>query len=469
MAKKPNILFILLDDYGWTDTGCYGSTFYETPRLDQLAQEGARFTDAYASCPVCSPTRASILTGKYPARLGMTQWLGGRSEGKLADVPYIDHLSTDEFSLANALKAGGYRTWHVGKWHLSKHDERRFETYPDKHGFDVNIGGCDWGHPFKGYFSPYGIETLEDGPEGEYLTDRLTDEAIKLINEGQNSDQPWFMYLSHYAVHTPIECYAELVEKYRKKARSLGLDQINPFEKGEHFPCIHKQDDYVLRRTVQSDPTYAAMVENLDWNIGRVLDCLKENGLEEDTIVIFYSDNGGLATAEGSPTTNKPLCEGKGWMYEGGTREPLIIRWKGKIAPNILLETPVTSTDFYPTLLEAAGLPLRPEQHCDGVSILPILTQEQTALDRALYWHYPHYSNQGCTPGCSIRDGEWKLLEFFEDGRLELYHIHHDIGEKHDLSAKHPDIVNKLKAKLDKWKVDVGARIPQPNPKYTGA
>ncbi|MGR3807324.1 sulfatase [Pasteurella testudinis] len=464
-SKKPNILFILLDDYGWSDTGCYGSSFYETPRLDQLAQEGARFTDAYASCPVCSPTRASILTGKYPARLGMTQWLGGRSEGKLADVPYIDHLSTDEFSLAKALKQGGYRTWHVGKWHLSQHNEQRFETYPDKHGFDINIGGCDWGHPFNGYFSPYGIETLEDGPEGEYLTDRLTDEAINLINR-QDDDRPWFMYLSHYAVHTPIECHEHLVEKYRKKARMLGIDKINPFVVGENFPCEHKKDDHVIRRTIQSDPVYAAMVENMDWNIGRVLDCLKENGLEQDTIVIFYSDNGGLATAEGSPTTNKPLCEGKGWMYEGGTREPLIVRWPNYIAANSIIETPITSTDFYPTLLECAGLPLLPQQHCDGISILPTLTGESQQSDRALYWHYPHYSNQGCTPGCSVREGEWKLLEFFEDNKLELYNVYHDIAETNDVSRQHPDITARLKAKLDQWKQQVGARIPQPNPNY---
>ncbi|KGQ69634.1 sulfatase [Chelonobacter oris] len=463
--QKPNILFILLDDYGWSDTGCYGSSFYETPRLDQLAQQGARFTDAYASCPVCSPTRASILTGKYPARLGMTQWLGGRSEGKLADVPYIDHLSSDEFSLAKALKQGGYRTWHVGKWHLSQHNDQRFETYPDKHGFEINIGGCDWGHPFNGYFSPYGIETLEDGPTGEYLTDRLTDEAINLI-ERQDDDQPWFMYLSHYAVHTPIECHAHLVEKYRKKARMLGIDKINPFDVGEHFPCDHKKDEHVIRRTIQSDPVYAAMVENMDWNIGRVLDCLKANGLEDNTIVIFYSDNGGLATAEGSPTTNKPLCEGKGWMYEGGTREPLIVRWPGHVAANSIIETPITSTDFYPTLLECAGLPLIPQQHCDGISILPTLTGQNPQPTRELYWHYPHYSNQGCTPGCAVRDGEWKLLEFFEDNKLELYNVYHDIGETQDVSRQHPEIVASLKAKLDNWKLEVGARIPQPNPRY---
>ena len=276
------------------------------------------------------------------------------------------------------------------------------------------------------------------------------------------------MYLSHYAVHTPIECHEELVEKYRKKARMLGLDKINPFVEGDYFPCEHKKDEKILRRTIQSNPIYAAMVENLDTNIGRVLDCLKAEGLENDTIVIFYSDNGGLATAEGSPTTNKPLCEGKGWMYEGGTREPLIIRWPGHIAPNTMIETPVTSTDFYPTLLEAAGLPLMPEQHMDGVSILPLLEHStQDGLDdRPIFWHYPHYSNQGCTPGCSVRKGHWKLIEFFEDEKLELYDIYNDVGETKDVSAEHPDIVQELKSLLDQWKIDVKARIPEPNPNY---
>jgi arylsulfatase A-like enzyme len=461
---KPNILFILLDDFGWTDCGCYGSSFYETPRLDELAEQGARFTNAYAACPVCSPTRASILTGKYPARLGMTQWLGGVSEGKLAHVPYVDHMSSEEFSLARALKSGGYDTWHVGKWHLSKHGERRFETYPDKHGFDVNIGGCNWGMPMNGFFAPYGLETLEEGPIGEYLTDRLTDEAIGLIEN--RGDQPWFMHLSHYAVHIPIECHAELVEKYRRKSERLALDKVDPFVAGERFPCKHLEDQNVLRRTVQSDPTYAAMVENVDWNIGRVLDSIEASGQMDNTIVIFFSDNGGLATSEGSPTCNAPLQEGKGWMYEGGTREPLIVRWPGRIESGVVLDNVVTSTDFYPTLLECAGLPLLPEQHCDGVSMLPLL-EGNPAFDRgAVFWHYPHYSNQGGVPGCSIRDGDWKLIEFFEEGRLELYNLKEDIGEEEEVGERYPDTRDALQAKLHEWQKSIGAKIPKPNPNF---
>lgn len=457
---KPNILFILIDDMGWKDLSCFGSDFYETPRIDKLAEEGMLFTDAYAACPVCSPTRASILTGKYPARLGMTQWLGGHSEGKLADVPYIDHLSTNEFSLAKALRKSGYSTLHVGKWHLSQHNEQRFSTYPDKHGFDINIGGCDWGHPFNGYFSPYGIETLDDGPEGEYLTDRLTDEAINLINS-QDKDKPWFMYLSHYAVHTPIECHAELVEKYKRKAQKLNINQEYAILEGELFSCDHKKNERIQRRVIQSDPVYAAMVENLDWNTGRVIDALDHAGIRENTIIVFFSDNGGVSTAEGSPTCNLPLAEGKGWVYEGGTRTPLIISWPGEIASGVTCHTPLTSTDFYPTLLELCGLDLIPEQHCDGQSLYHLLIDGEFINDRPIFWHYPHYSNQGGTPACSVRFGKWKLIEFFESTRLELYDLSVDIAEKNDLARRHPGVTNQLKRMLDEWKNDVSAKIPE--------
>jgi arylsulfatase A-like enzyme len=463
-SARPNVLFILLDDFGWTDAGCYGSSFYETPRIDQLAKEGMRFTNAYAACPVCSPTRASILTGKYPARLGVTQWLGGYSEGKLAHVPYVDHLSCEETSLARVFKDSGYATWHVGKWHLSKHGDQRFETYPEKHGFDVNIGGCDWGAPKNGYFAPYGLETLPDGPEGEYLTDRLTEEAVRLIEGSQ--DEPWFMHLSHYAVHTPIECHGALVEKYRQKSEALGLATEDPFIEGEPFPCLHKKDQKVVRRVVQSDPVYAAMVENVDTNIGRVLDAIDAAGQRDNTIVIFFSDNGGLATAEGSPTCNAPLHEGKGWMYEGGTREPLIVRWPSIIPAGAITKQVATSTDFYPTLLECAGLPLLPEQHCDGVSLLPALKGEADFDRGAIFWHYPHYSNQGGSPGCSMREGDWKLIEFFEDNRLELYNLEDDISEEYDVGDEYPEKRDEMHAKLVEWRKSVLAKIPEVNPEY---
>jgi arylsulfatase A-like enzyme len=456
---RPNIIFILLDDLGWKDIGCYGSSFYETPHLDRLASEGIFFSDAYASCPVCSPTRASILTGKYPATVGVTQFIGGHTVGKVSDVPYFFNLPMQEISLARVLRERGkYQTWHVGKWHLGSR-----LTWPDNHGFDVNIGGCHWGYPIRGYFSPYGCPTLEDGPEGEYLTDRLTNEAINLIETA--GDQPFFLNLWPYAVHIPIQAPETLIDKYRRKAKDLGIDHIDPFEEGDFFPCLHKKDLRIQRRTFQSDPAYAAMIENLDWNVGRLLGALEATGKADNTIVIFTSDNGGLATAEGSPTCNHPLAEGKGWMYEGGTREPLFIRWPGVIKPGSKTSIPVTSPDFYPTLLEAAKLDPMPEQHTDGVSLLPLLQGE--SLDRGpIFWHYPHYSNQGGTPGCSVRDGDWKLIEFFEDNHIELYNLREDISEEKNLAMKEKELAIELKGKLDEWKISVEAKIPKRNPNY---
>ncbi|RAP78598.1 sulfatase [Paenibacillus montanisoli] len=446
---------------GWKDLGCYGSTYYETPNLDRLAAEGMRFTDAYAAAPVCSPTRASIMSGKYPAHVGMTNWIGGQTAGKLIDAPYIRQLPLQEKSVATALKEHGYRTWHVGKWHLGGR-----EHYPDNHGFDVNIGGCSWGMPLNGFFSPYGIETLEEGPEGEYLTDRLTDEAIQLIRQHDGS-KPFFLNLWHYAVHIPIQVCSELVERFAEKAKALGLDQLQAFVEGEVFPCEHKKHLRVQRRILQSDPAYAAMIYNLDWNIGRFIDALVETGQLDETVIVFTSDNGGLATAEGSPTCNSPLQEGKGWMYEGGVREPLIVRWPGVTEPGSVSEVPVTSPDFYPTLLDMAGLDLLPDQHADGVSFVPLLKGEEN-LDRdALFWHYPHYGNQGGTPGSSVREGDYKLIEFFEDGRLELYNLRTDLSEEHDIAQQQPERVERLRRKLHQWRDRIDAKIPEGNPAFS--
>ncbi len=464
MHRSPNIIFMLMDDLGWRDLGCYGSTFYETPHLDRLAAAGLRFTDAYAACPVCSPTRASLLTGKYPAAVGITDWIdsGGRLHplhGKLVDVPYLKQLPLSETTLASALRDGGYQTWHVGKWHLGGAG-----FHPEDHGFEVNVAGCYMGAPNHGYFSPYQIPTLPDGPDGEYLTDRLTDEAINLIRA--RDERPFFLNFCHYAVHNPLMAPAELVAKYEDKARALGLGRQPALEDGEYFPTEHKRHLRVQRRLFQSHPTYAAMIESIDTNFGRLMETIDAEGQWDNTIVIFTSDNGGLATSEGSPTTNRPLAEGKGWMYEGGTREPLLITWPGVIAPGRVCETPVTSPDFYPTLLEAAGLPLRPAQHVDGVSFLPSLHGE-TPPDRGpIFWHYPHYGNQGGTPGASVRLGDDKLIEFFEDGRLELYNLRDDIGETHNLADEQPERVRELHAHLTAWRERIEAQIPQPNPKY---
>ncbi|MGI6375050.1 MAG: sulfatase [Anaerolineae bacterium] len=457
--RRPNIILILMDDLGWKDLSCYGSSFYETPNLDQLAARSVRFTDAYAACPVCSPTRASIMSGKYPARVGVTNFIGGHTQGRLVDAPYVRQLPLTEASLATALREGGYATWHVGKWHLGGRD-----YWPDRHGFEVNVGGCDWGMPNRGYFSPWGLPTLPDGPAGEYLPDRLMDEAIGLIE--RSDGRPFFLNYWDYCVHIPIQAKPEKVARYEAKARAQGLDALPTFAEGEPFPCEHKRDQRVVRRLLQSDAAYAAMIESVDENIGRLLQALEAAGQADDTIIIFTSDNGGLATAEGSPTCNAPLAEGKGWMYEGGTREPLFVHWPGVAAPGVCA-TPVTSPDLYPTILEMAGLPLRPQQHVDGVSLAPLLRGEGAPEREALYWHYPHYGNQGGTPGASLRAGDWKLIEFYEDGRLELYNLREDVSEERNRAAELPALAARLQALLAAWRESVAAQMPAPNPDYT--
>jgi arylsulfatase A-like enzyme len=404
---------------------------------------------------VCSPTRASILTGKYPATLGLTQFIGGYTEGKLIEPPYIDHLPIEEKTIASILKENGYNTWHVGKWHLGGE-----EYYPDKHGFEVNIGGCDWGLPMHGYFSPWRIPTLDEVPEKrKYLTDHLTDEAIKLIQN--NDSNPFFLNMWYYSVHIPIQAKREYVRYYRNKAIKLGIKDINPFEIGEKFPCSHKKEYFIKRRVFQSDPKYAAMIHSLDENIGRLVKTLEDIGKRENTIIIFYSDNGGLSTAEGSPTCNAPLSEGKGWMYEGGTRVPLIINWLGKIKTGAVSNAAITSTDFYPTILEIANLPLNPVQHCDGVSFISILEGEKNFRRGPMFWHFPHYGNQGGTPGSSIIDEEYKLIRFYEDERLELYNLKEDVSEKLDISSENPDKANDLNQILSDWTNKVKAGFPK--------
>lgn len=463
MARRPNVLFVLIDDLGYADLGCYGSTFHETPRLDRLAREGLLFTDGYAAAPVCSPTRASLLTGRYPARVGITNYIPGNAWGKLMGVPYFHELPAEERTVAAALGDQGYATWHVGKWHLGGPDR-----WPERFGFERNVAGCHLGHPGgpNGHFSPYGIPTLADGPDGEYLADRLTDEAIDLVREGAAGDRPWFGHLSHYAVHTPLQGPAELVAKYRAKARELGLDPEGDLEVGEPLAPLHLKGKRIVRRTRQSDPVYAAMVENLDTNVGRLLDALEDSGQADNTLVIFTSDNGGLATGEGSPTCNAPLAEGKGWMYDGGVREPWLVRWPGVVAPGSRSAATVTSPDLFPTLLEIAGGEPEPEAHADGVSFAPAL-RGQPFERGPIFWHYPHYSNQGGRPACSVRDGRWKLIEFFEDGgRLELYDLEADIGETNDLGDARPDVRDRLHAALLGWRERIGALVPEDNPHH---
>ncbi|MEO1235529.1 MAG: sulfatase [Planctomycetota bacterium] len=458
--RHPHLIQIVIDDLGWADLGCYGSSFYDTPNLDRLAARGVRFTDAYASCPVCSPTRASLMTGRYPARVGITNYIRGNAWGRLMGVPYFDRLPKTERTVAQLLGEAGYRTAHVGKWHLGGAG-----YWPNDFGFDVNVGGCDMGCPST-YFSPYDIPTLPDGPAGEYLTDRLTGEALAIVAEhapgGPRAATPLFLNLWHYAVHTPIQAPPALVEKYEARARERGLDPAAALVEGEAFSCLHKKDERIVRRTVQSDPAYAAMVENLDTNLGRLFDALEASGMWDDCLVLFTSDNGGLSTAEGSPTCNAPLSEGKGWMTDGGNRVCLIAAG-GAVAAGMVCPTPVTSPDLMTTLLDAAGLTPPTDVEIDGRSFLPLLRGE--TMERGpIFWHYPHYSNQGGTPSAAVRDGDFKLTETFEDSRLQLFDVRRDPGETHDLSETRPELRDRLHASLRAWSASIEAVTPPVNP-----
>ncbi len=441
-GRPPNIVFILADDLGWADVGAYGSTFYRTPNIDKLAARGMKFTDGYAACPVCSPTRASILTGRYPARLHLTDWLPGRPDRPDQALlrPVIEpHLPLDEVTLAEALKRGGYVCASIGKWHLGGDGFK-----PGNQGFDLNVGGNAAGSPAS-YFYPYQnrrghIPGLEQGMPGEYLTDRLTEEALAFMETNRN--RPFFLYLAHYAVHIPLAAKPELVEKYEGQAPA-GSSQTNAI--------------------------YAAMIDSVDQSVGRILARLEDWNLADRTVVIFMSDNGGLSVKEGPhtpATSNAPLRAGKGYLYEGGIREPWIVSWPGVIRPGSVCRTPVSSIDFYPTILALAGLVPERELLLDGQSLLPLLRETGPLEREALYWHYPHYSNQGGKPGGAIRTGDFKLIQFYEDGHLELYNLKDDIGEHHDLAAAQPDRARAMASKLDAWRRSTGAQMMLPNPDY---
>jgi len=435
-APKPlNFIFILVDDWGWTDAGCLGSDLYETPHIDQLAKDGVRFTHGYSACTVCSPTRAAVMTGKYPARLHLTDWITGhrRKNAKLRIPDWTMHLEHKEVTLAEALAAAGYRTCHVGKWHLG--DE---PYWPLKQGFDENFGGYSRGQP--SYFSPYHIPTLKDGPKGEYLTDREAEEACGFIE--RNRDQPFFIYLAHYCVHTPLQAKQDVIEKYRNQVEQKG-------------GARHR------------NPTYAAMVESVDDCLGRVRAKLEEYGLADRTVIVLTGDNGGLAIRNG-PTDNYPLRAGKGSSYEGGTRVPLFVLWPGGARPGSVSDTPAISCDYYPTILEMAGVAgdAAHNAHVDGVSLTSVLQDPKTRLDRAIYWHYPHYHPGGATPYGAVREGDYKLIEFYEDHHVELYNLVDDIGEKNDLAESQPQLAACLKEKLAAWRKSVDAQMPTPNPSY---
>ena len=454
--KRPNVIFILIDDMGWTDLGCFGSSFYETPNIDNLARSGIIYPNAYAASPVCSPSRASVMTGKYPLNVGVTNWIGaGLEVGKVIGLDNNGELENNERTLPRVLKEHGYQTWHVGKWHLGD----KPESLPENNGFDVNVGGCAWGRPKNGYFSPYKIPNLPEGPAGEYLTDRLTNEAIALLES--RSGNPFFLNLWYYTVHTPIQAKEDTIAKYEKKRKGLGLDKIDALEVGEFFRCEHMRNYRIERRTVQSNPVYAAMIEHLDDSIGRIFQTLKEQGLLEDTIIIFTSDNGGLST-NAAPTSNKPLQEGKGWMYEGGVRVPLFVWYGNKITPHIN-ETIVNSTDYFDTILSLVGI----EDDTENDSFDLSESLQGTNVERPpVYWYYPHYGNQGGAPYAAIRIGDMKLIRQFDDDTYELYNLSDDVGELVDISDTNEEITRDLKNQLNNWLDECNAYIPTENPNW---
>jgi arylsulfatase A len=497
-SVRPNVVFILADDLGWRDLGCYGSQFYETPHIDRLASQSTRFTDAYAACHVCSPTRASLMTGKYPARLQLTDWLTGRKDfpfQRLLNAPIHQQLPLSELTLAEALKEHGYRTAHIGKWHLGE------EPYgPLQQGFDIQIPNWNKGWPKTGYYAPFEMDGLQD-QAGQYLTDRLTDEAERFIES--HRDQPFFLYLSHFAVHDPIQGRSDLVEKYQAKLKQWKSNPQPEFilEGNPDDPHPLSQEDLLQRlkqpawagfqvlpdRTVkikqrQDNVHFAAMVQSLDESVGRLLAKLQALDLAQKTIVVFYSDNGGMSAANfGKPdrivgrsrldeafaTSNLPLRGAKGWLYEGGIRVPLLIHWPGGNQSAGECHHPVTSTDLYPTLLEMVGVPPRPEQHLDGASLVALLRGAPSMSRQAIYWHFPHYSNHGMqSPGAAIRAGDYKLIEYFENQTLQLFNLKHDIGEQHDLANTEPAKRDELHQLLRQWRTTVSAKTMELNPEF---
>jgi len=451
---RVNVVLIVIDDMGWSDSAVYGSTFYETPAIDRLAREGVRFTNFYAAGSVCSPTRASLMTGRYPARIGITDWIGGEDAALLQPPKNLDHLPLEQETIGEAFAAAGYATGYIGKWHLGTG-----AYMPGAQGFAFTKAVNNAGQP-AAYFFPYkdekreavNVPDLGDGREGEYLTDRLTDEAVGFIE--RRRDQPFFLVLSHYAVHTPLQARADLKATYELKAAALYGKK----------PAPGRPEHDALTKVRQDHPTYAAMVNSVDRGVGRILETLDRLRLAENTVVVFVSDNGGLSTLAKSranaPTANTPLRAGKGWLYEGGIRVPAIIKGPGVKTPGRVVDAPAITNDLYPTLLALAGIPARPAQHLDGASLVPLLNATGPLTRDALFWHFPHYHGSGSRPSSAIRAGEWKLIEWFEDGRVELYNLARDPGETRDVAAGQPATAARLKSRLDAWRREVHAQMP---------
>lgn len=445
--EKPNVVMFFIDDLGYMDLGCNGSTGYKTPNIDKLASASVSFSNFYSANPVCSPTRAAMLTGKAPQRLGITQWI---------NQPNDLHLPLQEHTIAEAFAENGYQNGYIGKWHVGEKDHQM----PTAQGFQwmrcVNRGGAPGSYffPFKrkqksGGIAYWDVPDLDDRKEGDYLTDELTDKAIEFIDAKR--DSPFFLCFAHYAVHTPIQAPNDLTAKYKKKFASLPKIE-RPFR---------SERNEGKTRARQDNPTYAAMIENLDTNVGRVIDHLSKSGLSQNTIIVFTSDNGGLSTTKRvGPTSCHPLRAGKGWTYEGGIRIPTMICWPNKLTPSVCA-TPGITMDFYPTLLELAGIPKKPKQHLDGVSLVSALqgSPSDQLSNRFLAWTYPHHHGSQHSPSNAIRMGNWKLIQKTDDAtpnddRLELYNLKDDLSETKNLAKTHPAKANELLGKLTKWLSD---------------
>tara|TARA_B100000927_G_scaffold53186_1_gene40084 strand:- start:1458 stop:2906 length:1449 start_codon:yes stop_codon:yes gene_type:complete len=449
LAEEPNVVVFLVDDLGYMDIGANNpNCFYDTPNIDRLSDSGMRFTDGYAANPVCSPTRYSLMTGKYPTRVQATNFFSGKRAGSFNPAPLVDEMAAEEITIAEALKTKGYATFFAGKWHLGNTEE----LYPQGQGFDINIGGWAKGGPYTGkkYFAPFENPQMEvESPEGEHLPARLARDTAEFIEA--NKDQPFLAYLSFYSVHTPLQGRADLVEKYRARAAKI---------EGEEFAGEEQifGDKERQVRILQKHAVYAAMVEAMDEAVGTVLDQLDASGVTDNTIVVFTSDNGGLSTSEGSPTSNLPLRGGKGWVYEGGIREPWIIRYPGVTKAGSVSEELICSIDLFPTVAAAAGIEI--DHLVDGIDLTSALRGEKLGR-QSLYWHYPHYSNQGGIPGGAIREGKYKLFERYEDGRAHLYDLKNDIGEKKDLASEKPELVQEMRKRLHQWYEEVDAQFLQ--------
>lgn len=456
-ASPPNILFILVDDLGVMDIGIEtpGEGFYETPHVDALARKGMRFKQGYTSGRVCSPARASIMLGTDPARHGITNWIGAgvgasiaeRKLGSVMPPEYIRALPADQTTLAEAFRDAGYETFFAGKWHLGPEG-----SWPEDHGFNANIGGWDSGSPKGGYFAPWNNPNLPSGPDGESLTHRLARETARFIQS--DKEKPFFAFLSFYNVHSPVETSQERWEKFRAKAAAMDSPQER-FEIDRTLPV----------RLVRDHPIYAGMVETMDEAVGIVLEALEKAGVADNTIICFTSDHGGVVSGDAYSTSMLPLRGGKGRQWEGGLRVPTYIFAPGVTEAGSTTHVPLVGTDFFPTLMELAGLPLLPDQHVDGASLVPVLRGESME-ERPLFWHYPHYGNQGGEPSSVIRRGDWKLIHYWTDQRRELYNLSDDPGERTDLAARHPEKVAELGAELEAYLEKTGAKFPEPWPGY---